>query len=122
MQVGDKVKWIPSLDHAKDVLPDGTFAWEWVRTNRMNETSAVPAKELKKLFFSKLARAGRTASKVKALVPSKPIAAYDATVNTINPDGTVDLTITGSQAGIRYGYTGVKIDPAGSPGTCHILV
>ena len=120
MNVGDKVLWVPSIDHAREEVPGKGFAWEYVI---MTIVPGKTEKEAKAASTEKIRNAmeviKRDQSRKADLVATKPRLNYPATVEEVTGD-TVSLAIFNPCNNVTLQYANVKVDPNKAPGTCHV--
>jgi|ERR1700722_2794520 len=120
MNVGDKVQWVPSIEHAREEVPGKGFAWEhniMVIDPGKAERKAVPASTEK--IRNAIEVIKRDKSQKPYLVAVKPRLTYPATVEEVSGD-TVSLAILNPCNNVTLRYANVKVDPNKAPGTCHV--
>lgn len=116
LQEGDRVKYVPSLDFARDRLPDGTFVYHHDAHDRRAKSRVVlDPKEVRKALEGRLLR------HLSDVRPTVARVHWDAVVLTAHDDGTADLSVQGSVEGVTHGLRGVAV-AAGrtdAPHTCY---
>ncbi len=112
MNIGDKVQWVPSIEHHLEVK-DGKYAWEHAIKSR--DKLEVQTMDEIRLF---LKRNAKHAEALKNLIATKPQCTYSATV-TAGEGDKVGLDIVSPIGGVTLHYDNVPIDASGAPGTCH---
>jgi hypothetical protein len=122
MEIGDKVQWVPSIDHHLEFVPwANLYAWEHTVTRRAKYPAKVGEEVVQSVTDIRKAinaSAKKNRQPLEALTPTKPQTTYPAVVKAISEDGTVSLDITSPIGGITLHYDNVLVDPNGAPGTC----
>lgn len=101
VQVGDKVKYVPSVDYARQVLPEGGRAWNFT-TKQKNNDRALSHEDVEHLL------AGRRS---KDLVPLVPRCCWDAVITAVDGE-TCDLDVAGPLGGMITHMRNVPHAPA----------
>ncbi len=115
MNVGDKVEWVPSIEHEFDPVPNLGYAWDHEIKDPQTDkwSAATPARVLNAIEIIR-----RDRNRRNELRATKPACAYPATVTAVDGD-KVSLDIQSPMSWVTLHYDGVAVDPSGKPGTCH---
>lgn len=113
--VGDKVLYVPSVSHAFEKLPDGTYPWLFSEaTNNPKEPQKdIPAPKTQTVMDKYRNRPGGPR---RVMTPKCPQTSWPAEIVAVREDGTVDLKIEHPFRGVTLNYTRIKEDPSGKEG------
>lgn len=107
--VGDKVLWLPSIDHAYNQIVGHGTAWdfEWDQNGKKTSLSSAQASDY-------LGKKNKDAIK-RHLKPVKPNKPWPAVITFIHEDGSADLEIDALPwGGVKHHYARIKYDPTKS--------
>ncbi len=122
-KVGDKVGYLPPVEHALDRDMAGNMPWQLGIKERAPGAKEETVRHLSDADAAKVLRhARRRPARKDAVIPIRPKMVWPAEVKAINPDGTLALYISHHLQGVTLEYSPVAQDQTKTkPGTWHSL-
>jgi len=109
MEVGDKVLYVPSLNHALETDANGVTVWEIGLKKTVRSNTGKMTEETEVLTSLRRIKEELRTNKDR-VVYVKPNRLWKGIVTQVNEDGTVSLDLPGNKTGTTLSYINVKVD------------